>query len=283
MSDEVKDNMPDSQPVSAGGNDLDHEIDHLLSDVESLTDEILSGPPRSSENTPQKMAPVVTDSQPITPPVDDAGLSAQTPLIQDGDRVAVEEIVADVDHELDQMEKKVTQIAEKVPHASSTAGGSRSSRDGGDSATADVASEIPVDFSADSSSGDLTPAMFDGVLESAPPAAGLETPTPVETDASSETTKPPADVSQENSTPSADRPKQHSILMQRVRRLIPAPLESVLFTVGTGSTRAAIAVLDALDRPFRSLSPSIKDRIGYCAIGTFFMGILALTYVLLLH
>ena len=109
MSDSESVNQDSAQePVAASESDLSDDLDKLLEDVESLTDEALSPSATGEPKGPAPDAASVPSRDPAKEVIaDDVGLSGESPLIQDGEKTPVEEVVADVDQELDQMEKLI--------------------------------------------------------------------------------------------------------------------------------------------------------------------------------
>ncbi len=120
---------PSPPPEAADEPDLQDEVDQLLDEVEALTKETL-GESESGEAREPADVPTTDPAKEIA--ADDVGLSGGSPLIQDGQRTSVEEVAADVDQELDQMERLISGI-----------GGSTSDVDAGTSEQAGVAAEPP--------------------------------------------------------------------------------------------------------------------------------------------
>ncbi len=116
---------PSPPPVAAEQPDLQDQVDALLDEVEALTKETL-GESESGEARAPADVPTTDPAKEIA--ADDAGLSSESPLVQDGERTSVEEVAADVDQELDQMERLISGI-----------GGSASPADSGASDQTDVA------------------------------------------------------------------------------------------------------------------------------------------------
>ena len=96
-------------PVAAEEPLLEDDIEKLVNEVESLTTEVLV----STDSNPAG-SEVPTRDPAKEPIADDAGLSAASPLVQDGAPTSVEEVVADVDHELDEMEKLIGGLGESM-------------------------------------------------------------------------------------------------------------------------------------------------------------------------
>ncbi len=122
---------PSPPPAAAEEPDLQNEVDELLDEVEALTQETL-GETGSGEARAPADVPTADPAKEIA--ADDVGLSTESPLIQDGDRTSVEEVAADVDQELDQMERLISGI-----------GGSTSPDDSDTSDQGDVAATPPAE------------------------------------------------------------------------------------------------------------------------------------------
>ena len=89
--------------------DLDQQVDELLNDVDSLTSEVVADASKVISESPE------SEINPDKPIQDDAGLSDESPLIQDGEKIESEDIVSDVDYELNHMEKLINQLADPDP------------------------------------------------------------------------------------------------------------------------------------------------------------------------
>ncbi len=119
---------PSPPPATAEEPDLQDQVDQLLDEVEALTKETLG----ESEVRAPADVPTTDPAKEIA--ADDVGLSRESPLVQDGGRTSVEEVAADVDQELDQMERLISGF-----------GGSTSSADSSSSDQAEVAAAIPAE------------------------------------------------------------------------------------------------------------------------------------------
>ena len=96
------------EQVAAEEPELQDQVDALLDEVEALTEEALTEVGGAEQEDASARPATVPNSDPARAVIaDDVGLTDQSPLIQEGDRIPVEEVVADVDHELDQMEKLI--------------------------------------------------------------------------------------------------------------------------------------------------------------------------------
>lgn len=122
---------PSPPPAAAEEPDLRDQVDELLDDVEALTKETLGESEPGEARAPADV-PTTDPAKEIA--ADDVGLSSESPLVQDGERTPVEEVAADVDQELDQMERLISGI-----------GGSTSPADSGASNHTDVAAAIPAE------------------------------------------------------------------------------------------------------------------------------------------
>lgn len=122
---------PSPPPVAGEEPDLQNQVDELLDEVEALTKETL-GESESGEARAPADVPTTDPAKEIA--ADDVGLSSESPLVQDGERTSVEEVAADVDQELDQMERLISGI-----------GGSTSPADSGTSDQTEVAAAVPVE------------------------------------------------------------------------------------------------------------------------------------------
>lgn len=113
MSDSENANQDSVQEPAAGSeSDVSDDLDKLLEDVEALTDEALATPDTGGPKDSKPDGDSVPSRDPAKEVIaDDVGLSAESPLIQDGEKTPVEEVVADVDQELDQMEKLIGGLA----------------------------------------------------------------------------------------------------------------------------------------------------------------------------
>ena len=131
MNDPKHPNPNPSPPPAAKEPELQDQVDQLLDEVEALTRETLDG---SEPGEAHAQADVATNDPAKETAADDVGLSSESPLVQDGERTSVEEVAADVDQELDQMERLISGI------------GSSTSPD--DSGTSDQA-EPPAEASAE--------------------------------------------------------------------------------------------------------------------------------------
>ena len=124
---------PSPSPAAAEEPDLQNQVDELLDEVEALTKETL-GESESGEARAPADVPTTDPAKEIA--ADDVGLSSESPLVQDGERTSVEEVAADVDQELDQMERLISGI-----------GGSTSPGDSSTSDQTDVAAALPAEAS----------------------------------------------------------------------------------------------------------------------------------------
>ncbi len=122
---------PSPPPAAAEEPDLRDQVDELLDDVEALTKETLGEDEPGEARAPADV-PTTDPAKEIA--ADDVGLSSKSPLVQDGERTSVEEVAADVDQELDQMERLISGI-----------GGSTSSADSGTSNQTDVPAAVPAE------------------------------------------------------------------------------------------------------------------------------------------
>ena len=112
---------PSPPPAAAEEPDLRDQVDELLDEVEALTKETLG----ESESGGARGAPpdVPTRDPAKETAADDVGLSSKSPLVQDGERTPVEEVAADVDQELDQMERLISGIGGSLSSANSGTSG----------------------------------------------------------------------------------------------------------------------------------------------------------------
>ena len=122
---------PSPPPATADEPDLRDQVDQLLDEVDALTKETL-GESESGEARAPADVPTTDPAKEIA--ADDVGLSSESPLVQDGERMSVEEVAADVDQELDQMERLISGF-----------GGSTSSADPSSSDQAEAAAAIPAE------------------------------------------------------------------------------------------------------------------------------------------
>ncbi|MCH7871521.1 MAG: hypothetical protein IID33_07455 [Planctomycetes bacterium] len=122
---------PSQPPAAAQEPELQDQVDQLLDEVEALTKETLGESESAEARTP---AEVPTTDPAKEQAADDVGLSSESALVQDGERTSVEEVAADVDQELDHMERLIGGI-----------GGSTSPADSGTSDGAEAAAEVPAE------------------------------------------------------------------------------------------------------------------------------------------
>ncbi len=122
---------PSTPPAAEDEPALQDEVDQLLDDVDALTKETLGEGESADAGAPAEV-PTTDPAKDIA--ADDVGLSSETPLIQDGERTSVEEVTAEVDQELDQMERLISGI-----------GGSTAPDDSGNADQIDVAAAIPAE------------------------------------------------------------------------------------------------------------------------------------------
>ena len=122
---------PSQPPAAAEEPELQDQVDQLLDEVEALTKETLG---ESESGEARAPAEVPTTDPAKEQAADDVGLSSESALVQDGERTSVEEVAADVDQELDQMERLISGI-----------GGSASPADSGTSDGAEAAAAIPAE------------------------------------------------------------------------------------------------------------------------------------------
>ena len=106
MSDQDHPNPnPSPPPAAAEEPELHDQVDQLLDEVEALTKETLGE--SEADETRSAPADLPTSDPAKETAADDVGLSNDSPLVQDGERTSVEEVAADVDQELDQMERLI--------------------------------------------------------------------------------------------------------------------------------------------------------------------------------
>jgi len=343
---------PSPPPAAADEPDLQDQVDHLLDEVEELTKETL-GESESSEARAPADVPTTDPAKDIV--ADDVGLSSGSALVQDGGRTPVEEVAADVDQELDQMERLISGI-----------GGSTSPTDSGTSDQTDLAATIPavapdpepptdaentlasgVDVigSIDAEQGAPEPAVDTG-SDAMPPAVAdgedtsldediaeivastLDAEPPSEPDAliadqipSDPQSLQPAESAKETSldqdidallassgvadleAPSADVPPPaatddaapkpeaapqsdidlESIPIWRVIKLkLKAKSRYFGLFIGRRGTDALVWLLDRIDAKIgNKLPPMAREMVGYCALATLAMSIIALIIFLI--
>jgi hypothetical protein len=110
---------PSPSPTAAGEPDLQNQVDDLLDDVEALTREALGESESDVDALVRLDAPTSDPTKEII--ADDVGLASESPLVQDGERKPVEDVAADVDQELDQMERLISGIGATPSSADSDA------------------------------------------------------------------------------------------------------------------------------------------------------------------
>lgn len=231
MSDSENVNQDSAQqPVTASESDLSDDLDKLLEDVEALTDEALAAPATGEPKGSKPDGDSVPSRDPAKEVIaDDVGLSAESPLIQDGEKTPVEEVVANVDQELDRMEKLIGGL-----------GASTSAEDtASDSPIPDIP-QSPDDTSA--ANPRLSAEEVDRLEADANEVDPLETSGRSEADGSAQ----PAPESSERS-----EPEQLAGANKEIAGQIPAALEEV----ASGSSEGEKALDDDIEALLASQEP----------------------------
>lgn len=306
-------------PVAAEEPLLEDDIEKLVNEVESLTTEVLV----STDSNPAG-SEVPTRDPAKEPIADDAGLSAASPLVQDGAPTSVEEVVADVDHELDEMEKLIGGLGESMEAEDDAAdlipSSEVESQDDPASATPDA---VPgVGSSADETADDLhsTPAAaaaspeeeiadqipavpeqveagasqteqaldqdLDALLtpqdaDGEPPAEANDSLAADETESlEAPSPDPPAAKSQERPTGSA-APTAADLadlpLWQIFKSRVLMRMRRAQIAAAQGLLNGVLTLLEKIDaRLGERIPPMVKELLGYCALGTLGMCVVAL-------
>jgi len=195
---------PSPPPATAEEPDLQDQVDQLLDEVEALTKETLG----ESEVRAPADVPTTDPAKEIA--ADDVGLSSESPLVQDGGRTSVEEVAADVDQELDQMERLISGF-----------GGSTSSADPSSSDQAEAAAAIPAeapDPEPPTDAENTTPSDGDVVgraeEQQAAPVPAVSAGSDPMPPAPAEHVRPDEDIPEiDASTPNADPPTEPDALI----------------------------------------------------------------------
>jgi len=308
------------QPVAADEPALEDDLEKLVNEVESLTNDVLA----STDSKAANGGEVPTRDPAKEPVADDAGLSAASPLVQDGDPTGVEEVVADVDHELDQMEKLIgslgepmdaqDDVADSVPSpavesAGESASGVANAVPGLESPADDIADELPNTPATAAASPEQeiagqipatpeqseapasrTEKVLDQDLDAllAPPDEGAEPPLEAsdlladsESEPAEETSPEPLAAKPQEQPIDSARPSAADVedlpLWQILKSRLLARIRRLRVAVGSMLLNGVLALLERIDaRIGQRLPPMVKELIGYCALGTLGMCVVAL-------
>lgn len=285
-----------SKPGAASSDEcLDDQIDRLLGEVEALTDEVLTDSDPSVGIAPAAEAGGSGGDPARAPVADDVGLSKASPLIQDGERVPPEDVVADVDQELSRMEQLISGM-------SATSDSAAPSRDSGSSpgfpagrpATVDedIAGAIPSEplpaappsFEVVSEQERQLDRDLDALLAEVP---DLPPPPPSAADGAGaprqSESAPKVAVADSPAPRAADDPRQPEDLLDSVSiwRLLrvrsAARSRRLIGSARQFGGRRLVQILDWFDdRLGCRVPPMVKELIGYCALGTLAMCLVAL-------
>jgi hypothetical protein len=310
------------QLPAAEGDDLDQRLDNLLDEVEALTDEVLADPPEPAADAPAE-DPATQIAR------DDVGLSDQ--VVQDDNQQDTTELLADVDQELDEMERIIGNMGAAGPEATPDTAEVPDQPDPPESSPDalleddDIASLIPSDPLKISGAGTAKREENAEPVASEPAPAPAPAPPPAVEDVADET--PPeeeaAEVSElENelesdlhallskkrmaddgppTTAEPDQPPPATVdgpLPDDIKPDVAKSLESISIwrhvrlkvsarfarwgrAVVDRIVHVLVIVLDRADGPTSHLSPGTKELIGYCALGTLAMSVVALIVALL--
>ncbi len=334
--------QPAEQPVAARQPELHEQVDELLDEVEALTNEVLADTEQAKAKDGQAAQSKVPERDPAKEVIaDDVGLSAESPLIQDGEKTAVQEVVAEVDHELHQMEKLINGMvdpvagedpalidempvipespnhlaaeesqvdSENVDHleAKTSPGPGAESSDRLDAeGTAgledqsskrlddEIAAEIPTVPKEAASALSQKEQVLDDDLEAllgTQPAPEVEAPAddiPLVDDSA-----PAAESAQEDASAKKEQALQReaaseidleSIPVWRLIKLrLAAKSKKALWLVGRKFAGGLVWVLQKIDaRLGDRVPPMVRELIGYCALGTLAMCLIAVLLALL--
>lgn len=279
---------------------MDADVDRLLREVEALTEEVLA------ETQPRKSRGGTSsaDSTPAQDPsrrvaADDVGLVADTPLVRQDDNVPVEEIVADVDRELDSMEKLIsgaTASKKSMPKAQEAfpdipESPDRSARCEMDSdIVAASTAEPPRPGQAFSRQEQKLDQDLDALLAAHLPKGEQEAPVKSQGDRKAPPSLPPVldrARTERPARPTAAGPATAATLRDvSIRRLLKERIRSKTRGFLQKPARwlgdALVWVLSRVDAWVGGrLSPRAKELAGYCALGTLAMCVVAVVVALL--
>lgn len=273
------------QPVAADEPALEDDLEKLINEVEGLTNDVLA----STDSKPAEGGEAPTRDPAKEPIADDAGLSAESPLVQDGDPTGVEEVVADVDHELDQMEKLIGGLGEPTDETDDIAdellatAAAASPEEG-------IADQIPAAPEQSEASESPTEKTLDNDLDAllAPPDENAEPPSEADNlPADSETKLPEVTSPEPSPAKSQEQPIDSAPpsavdltnlpLWQILKSRLLTQLRRVQVAVGSVLLNGVLTLLEKIDaRIGERLPPMVKELMGYCALGTLGMCVVAL-------
>lgn len=280
---------------SQSGSDIN--VDELLNDMESLTNEILEDTAEPESDAPNDSADTPAQDPAKQIVADDQGLADESPLIQDGDSVPTEDVVADIDQELDQMEKLMEEMSGQQSSFEDTGSG--------DSAGQTASSLVP---GANIEESDGQPAGEQAAVSEPAPAAAdpniadeiasepaeiPAAPSVKETELDADLDALLSDKPQEDalaSTDDAEKLAQQSSakvalesvsIWQLVKLRLMTRIKPLSDWLSALLLERVMRFLDRFDKRFAGMSPMAKEVIGFCALGTLAMTLVALLVLLL--